>query len=406
MKGIHVMRNIEDYIYGFDVNLNNDIFKNEKINIPEELAQLAIDEYSFKLNNLERIPFIAPTISPGLVSSEIDYLEHPMEIFKEYKKKGCNKIIGELKHMGSRAIICIFKNEEIAYEYTGHKDKIYIYSRRGYKFFNDNIVIDKLQKLLDETNYFSTYNIDFEIWDCEILPWNIKGQGLLNQEYIPVITAANSLYNKLNKLQNPELRKSMIEYFNKTTNNIEQFKKQLNNYCWDCDINNIKIAPFHVLANNKGTYFTYSHIDHLNHFDILKENNDFIIDTPYVIVDLNNEKSMNEAIDFWKDITSKGYEGLMFKTFNFIEFDKDELIIPMLKCRGKEYLRIIYGINYDMQGIINEYKKRHTSLKRKKHIQQTKLGIESLNRFIKKEDFFDCILGSMALNYNQNDIRL
>ena len=67
----------------------------------------------------------------------------------------------------------------------------------------------------------------------------------------------------------------MIEYFNKTTNNIEQFKKQLNNYCWDCDINNIKIAPFHVLANNKGTYFTCSHIEHLEHFDILRENSDF-----------------------------------------------------------------------------------------------------------------------------------
>lgn len=59
---------------------------------------------------------MSPTTDP---SSREDYLEHPKEAFEYYRKQGVTTMVVEKKHMGSRAILLLFKDAEAAVDYVG-----------------------------------------------------------------------------------------------------------------------------------------------------------------------------------------------------------------------------------------------------------------------------------------------
>ncbi|MEM7106566.1 MAG: hypothetical protein AAF502_25820, partial [Bacteroidota bacterium] len=69
--------------------------------------------------------------------------------------------------------------------------------------------------------------------------------------------------------------------------------------------------------------------------------------TNFKIVDFEDTHSEKEALDWWLELTKKGGEGMVIKPLGFITRNEKGIIQPALKCRGKEYLRIIYGPEYD-----------------------------------------------------------
>lgn len=399
------------YINGFKIEADK-----KELNISPRDVRTAIDAISFKLLPMEVLPFIPSTISPCKSSDLEGYLEHPSKAFEEYSKMGAKKIIGELKHMGSRAVILAFKDKDSAMKYTSQPKTTIIYSRRGLAFFrgaDEEYICSKIQDLLKVNNYFEKNNTDFVLMDTEILPWNAKGSGLLTNQYLPVLDSSKSLnLNVLNCLNNIEGLEPLKDYVQNTMLNIYRYEEQLENYCWDTDITNIKIAPFHVLAHKNKTFFDKKHEWHLNHFNELinMKENDLFVETPYIIVDLESEESMSKAIKFWLDVTTKGYEGVMFKTETFIETnDNGDTILPMMKVRGKDYLRIIYGINYDDKKYLDKLKNRSVSKKRFLHYKQTALAIESVKLFANGESlekWHDYVFAGICLGNMVTDHRL
>lgn len=402
---------LANYINGFSVKLED-----RELNITAKNVKTAIDAVSFKLLPMNVLPFIPSTISPCRSSDLEDFLEHPTKAFEEYIKMGAKRLIGELKHMGSRAIILAFENEDKALKYTNQSKTTIIYSRKGLSFFkdsDDDYICNKIQNLLKANNYYQKFKTGFVLMDVEILPWNTKGRGLLKDEYLPVLDSSKSLNSKLlQELQSLDGVEDVLTEINNRLKNIDKYKEQLENYCWDADISDIKIAPFHLLAHEGKTYFDKTHEWHLNHFNelIAMPNNDLFIKTPYIIINLENEDSKQKAIDFWLDITSKGYEGVMFKTETFLERNSDgEIILPMMKVRGKDYLRIIYGINYDNEKYFHKFKNRNVSKKRFLHYKETALSIESVKKFANGEPFekwHDYLLASLCLANVVTDHRL
>lgn len=59
----------------------------------------------------------------------------------------------------------------------------------------------------------------------------------------------------------------------------------------------------------------------------------------------------------------------------------NELLQPAVKCRGKEYLRIIYGPEYTLRNNLLRLKKRSLSKKRSLASREFALGMESLERY-------------------------
>ncbi|MDR1903376.1 MAG: hypothetical protein LBQ88_13990 [Treponema sp.] len=49
--------------------------------------------------------------------------------------------------------------------------------------------------------------------------------------------------------------------------------------------------------------------------------------------------------DWWLQLTGSGGEGMVVKPLDFIARYGAELLQPAVKCRSREYLRIIYGPN-------------------------------------------------------------
>ena len=60
-----------------------------------------------------------------------------------------------------------------------------------------------------------------------------------------------------------------------------------------------------------------------------------------------DRKPFEDAIEWWEALTGNGGEGMVVKPRQFIARGKKGLIQPALKVRGREYLRIIYGPEYD-----------------------------------------------------------
>ena len=82
---------------------------------------------------------------------------------------------------------------------------------------------------------------------------------------------------------------------------------------------------------------------------------------------------------------------------------------PAVKCRGSEYLRIIYGPEYDLPKHMVELKQRGLSRKRSMAIREFALGVEGLERFIEKEPLrrvHESVFGVLALESEGVDPRL
>ena len=82
---------------------------------------------------------------------------------------------------------------------------------------------------------------------------------------------------------------------------------------------------------------------------------------------------------------------------------------PAVKCRGSEYLRIIYGPEYDMTENLERLKNRGLSRKRSLALREFALGIEALARFVNNEPLrriHESVFGVLALESEDVDPRL
>ena len=65
-------------------------------------------------------------------------------------------------------------------------------------------------------------------------------------------------------------------------------------------------------------------------------------------VDVTNAGSVEEGIRWWEEITGHGGEGMVVKPLDFVASGRRWPVQPGIKSRGREYLRIIYGPEYDL----------------------------------------------------------
>lgn len=175
-------------------------------------------------------------------------------------------------------------------------------------------------------------------------------------------------------------------------------------------IEGLVYAPFHILATESKTYSDKKHTWHLENIqEFCNYNKKYLMVTENRIVDLDNSESINSAIDWWVSLTSKGGEGMVVKPLDYLTTNKGRIIQPAMKCRGSEYLRIIYGAEYDNPENIENLKNRSVKVKRDLALKEFTLGLESLERFVNKEPLrknHECVFGVLALESEKVDPRL
>jgi hypothetical protein len=136
---------------------------------------------------------------------------------------------------------------------------------------------------------------------------------------------------------------------------------------------------------------------------------ELLVGTAFRLVDLELPAAVQSATDWWVELTEAGGEGMVVKPLDFVRRNAKGLIQPALKCRGREYLRIIYGPEYDSPRNLERLRQRGLSAKRSLAIREFCLGIEALDRFVKNQPLrlvHECVFGVLALESEPVDPRL
>lgn len=406
------------------------------IDIHENNAAAALEIMSRYAADPHWLIYLPPTMSPCETSSLDGYLEHPLQAFEYYNKHGVRNVVCEKKHMGSRSVIVLCKSPQTALNRFGITDgtRGIIYTRTGRRFFDnaeiEKALLDRLNNVLTKTNFWSDFNTDWVCLDTELMPWSEKAQGLIRTQYAPTGNAgALGLLAAVEALEKTCERQNKAVEFDKITSganidpsvllaryksksdDIQRYSKAYREYCWTVkSLNDYRIAPFHILAC-EGKVF--SHEKHVWHMENIKKYitgvDEIFMETPYICVDTDNENSVQSGILWWENLTGSGGEGMVVKPETFIEISNSKLLQPAVKCRGREYLRIIYGAEYLEPEHLTRLKKRSLSRKRTLALKEFSLGMESLSRFVNREPLYrvhECSFGVLAFESEPVDPRL
>lgn len=134
-----------------------------------------------------------------------------------------------------------------------------------------------------------------------------------------------------------------------------------------------------------------------------------LLATTTKVIDVTDDASVSDGCQWWLDMTSAGGEGMVIKPMDFIAKGDRGLLQPAIKCRGREYLLIIYGPEHTLPQNIDRLRNRGLRGKRSMALREFALGIEAMERFVRREPLrrvHECVFGVLALESEPVDPRL
>ena len=393
-----------------------------KITIREENAIAALEVMSRFAVDPKWLIYLPPTMSPSETSKHKDLLEHPDEAFAFYRSEGIPTVICEQKHMGSRAVVVLCKDETVSQSRFGVvKPSLgVVYTRTGRQFFSDEALqqqfLVRLQLAADRAGLWEALGTDWMCLDCELMPWSAKAQELLRDQYAPVGNAGvHALQAEEDVLAKAMLRIGGLDELAARTgerlSSVKRYVREYRQYCWTVSsLADLKLAPFHLLASEGAVHSDKPHTWHMEMLTKLcAADEEILLATPYRLVEVKDETSCEAAAHWWTEMTSQGREGMVVKPLNFITEGRRGVTQPAIKCRGPEYLRIIYGPEYLLPENLERLRARNVGGKRSLASREFALGIEALERFVRKEPLrltHECVFGVLALESEPIDPRL
>jgi len=389
------------------------------VTIREENSIAALEVMSRFAANPKWLIYLPPTMSPSETSNAPGLLEHPAEAFAYFRHAGVPRVICEEKHMGSRAVVVVCREEDAARRVFGVAGEgIGIcYTRTGRRFFDNRELetefLERVRVAASAAGFWDEFKTDWLCLDCELMPWSAKAQELLKQQYAAVGASAQAtLADEVATLEQAVARGlDARELLTRTVMRQEMVKDYVasyRRYCWPVkSVDDLKLAPFHLLATEGKSHVDKSHDWHMQTLAKLAGN--IIVATPSSVIDVTNPEQEAGGIRWWEELTSRGGEGMVVKPLDFIAKSRRGLAQPAIKCRGREYLRIIYGPEYTAPENLERLRARGLSTKRSLALREFALGVESLERFVRKEPLrrvHECVFGVLALESEPVDPRL
>ena len=393
------------------------------VTIREENAITALEVMSRFAINPKWLIYLPPTMSPTETTNRPGLLEHPTEAFTYYRRQGVSNVIWEEKHMGSRAVVVVCRDTETAKKRFGVADDTLgiCYTRTGRRFFDDTAIetelLGQLKEAIDKVDYWKVFDTDWICLDCELMPWSVKAQELLRQQYAPVgVSARIALGEAVASLETAAEGgvdvSCILDDYRQRAEAVTEYIKAYQQYCWHVQsVADLKLAPFHLLATEGVVYFDKDHLWHMEMLSKLCQNSEDnpLFSTSYGMVNVTDDTNQAEAICRWEELTEQGGEGTVIKPLDFIVQGKRGLVQPAVKCRGREYLRIIYGPEYTLPQNLKRLRTRGLSHKRSLALREFALGVEALERFVRREPLsrvHECVFGILALESEAVDPRL
>ncbi|HEY2785755.1 MAG TPA: polynucleotide kinase-phosphatase [Fimbriiglobus sp.] len=397
------------------------------VTVREAHATAALEVMSRFAADPRWLIYLPPTMSPCETSSEPNLLEHPVEAFAYYRTQGAPQVICEEKHMGSRAVVVVCRDEAAARERFGVLDGEVgiITTRTGRRFFTDPDLearlLERLRSAIIAADLWTALNTAWVCLDCELMPWSAKAQELLKSQYAAVGSAGRaalpravaSLASAAVRLGGDEKAKldRVAGRVGQREAGIEKFVDAYRHYCWPVNsLTDLKLAPFHLLASEGRVHTDKTHVWHMDTLGaICRADPELLLATEHKVVDVTDPTGVAEGVEWWTALTARGGEGMVVKPLDFLLRGRRGLAQPAVKCRGSEYLRIIYGPDYDAADNLSRLRSRGLSHKRSLALGEFALGVEGLERFVRREPLrrvHECVFGVLALESEPVDPRL
>ncbi len=397
------------------------------ITIREENAAAALEVMSRYAVDPKWLIYLPPTMSPSETSQREGWLEHPAEAFDYYRNQGVPSVVCQEKHMGSRTVVVICRDEEAASRRFGAPDGSAgsVYTRTGRPFFSDpemqRGVLARLRDALTRVGFWGRFDTDWACFDCELMPWSAKARELLRTQYAAVgaagkaalpesVAALKQALERIGDAAAPEMAATLADY-QARQERVGRFTEAYRRYCWEVEgLGDLKLAPFHLMATEKRVHIDQTHLWHMRILaEICGQDPDLLLATRYRVIELLDPESRQQGARWWESLTEQGGEGMVIKPLDWIQRGKRGLIQPALKCRGREYLRIIYGPDYTDGPHLARLRSRGLGRKRSLASREFALGIEALERFVRKEPLrriHECVFGVLAMESEPVDPRL
>jgi protein phosphatase len=342
--------------------------------------------------------YLPPTMSPAETSAHPDYLERPEEALAYYERNGVGRLVGEEKHMGSRAVLVVCRDGAVAarrFDVADGRSGVG-YTRTGRPLFADRSreaeLVARVREALDRAGLWDELATDWVALDAELLPWSAKAQELLRSQYAAVGTSATAAVEaEVGLLEAASGRgidlAGALERYRDRRQAIGAYVEAYRRYCWEVDgLEGLKLAPFHLLASEGRVHADRDHPWHLGTLARLAEvDPDFFLATAHREVDLADAESRAALVRWWEELTDGGGEGIVLKPRAFVVPGPKGPVQPAIKCRGRAYLRIIYGPEYLAPANLARLRRRSLGRKRSLAAREFALGIESLERFVRHE---------------------
>lgn len=389
------------------------------VTIREENATAALEVMSRFAANPKWLVYLPPTMSPSETSQAPGLLEHPGEAFAYFRHAGVPRVVCEEKHMGSRAVVILCRDEEAARKSFGVRGEgIGIcYTRTGRRFFDSAAMevefLERIRAAATAAGFWDVFQTEWLCLDCELMPWSAKAQELLKQQYAAVGASARAtLLDEIEALEQAAAHgldvSELLARTQARRQMVRSYVAAYRQYCWPVDsVDDLKLAPFHLLATEGKVHIDRAHDWHMQ--TLARLAGGIIVATPFRVIDVTNPRSEAEGVQWWEELTKGGGEGMVVKPFDFVAKSPRGLVQPAVKCRGCEYLRIIYGPEYTALENLERLRSRGLSTKRSLALREFALGIEALERFVRKEPLrrvHECVFGVLAMESEPVDPRL
>jgi protein phosphatase len=387
------------------------------ITVREENAIAALEVMGRFAVNPKWLVYLPPAVSPCETSSEPGLLEHPAKAFAHYRQDGVASVVCEEKHMGSRAVVIVCRDEDAArrrFGVVGEGSGV-CYTRTGRRFFEDEALeselLARVRGAAESVGLFESLSTDWLLLDCELMPWSAKAQELLSRQYAAVGAAGRAALAETVQALEASGATELATRFRARLDDVGRYVDAYRRYCWPVDrLEDLKLAPFHLLASESAVHVDKPHGWHMEQAEALAAADpELLRATAHVTVDTTDPESEAAATAWWTELTEAGGEGMVVKPAEFVARGRRGLAQPALKVRGREYLRIIYGPEYARPEHIERLRRRSLGRKRSLAVREFGLGVEALERFVREEPLrrvHECCFAVLALESEPVDPRL
>lgn len=360
------------------------------------------------------IQYISGTISPAESDKElndIESLDKALDYFAEKNPEA--ELCLQPKWMGSRCQIYLHRdNPELNFGVTRNGFKVKLDLTEIYASLESIFerIDGKHASDLSRTDVISPASK--VILDGELLPWSAIGSGLIKREFEGLIRCVEDesefllnnnygvaishtieeeakkefdvdkltltkkelaeKYPRYESYQNVEyIREHFVAH---DIRDLDEYKKQLDLYAGEGEL---QFKPFDILrVDFKDGSFNVDDgwmgfVDHK--YNLLTSISTGFEDFGRVIKP--DDFGRRVAKTYFDNLTKKGYEGMCIKPVNPKETDA----VHCMKVRNKDYLRIIYGFDYQRPDKLEALvQKKRVGKKRKLSHNEYKLGIQML----------------------------